>query len=1741
VITVVLMVFVCHNISLHAMDDIYDDLLEIKPAFDINFAVSDHGTNYVHIQSFFLNRFPDNRYQLYYKAFENSDHLIRYSCTQPQSSSNFHFRVTSGYDYEFFIVAVNDQGDISGRTFLNKFQSSTLLRVQNFETTSETNMTNRKRQSNDLTFQLDIAHQAFPLINLYTRISLNNQPFDGKLLNKLTASNFTIREDQRIQSIYRFIPPDVEGLYRIVDIVFVIDDSGSMSYEASAVKEAVTSFATKFEENNIDYRIGLLPYGGGGRNSDPKGTIKNNGNLTKIEDFKDEVSNMKFDGGAEYSYLAMNKALNQYQWRSNAQQLLFLITDEPDHGTSFGNTNYAESDIIEEITQRSNLSVYIVCTSLVLNSYDNFDLYQSMRVYKEDKSDLVSKFNSIFDEINNEIANDYIIQYQSDNLINDHDNNCRNVELMFTYEDPNTGRLADRVSSKYCLNQVIKIKRTPETEQLSTYPQRNKAPLEIGAFIDMQNQSDAATSSFTMTLNYAQCDTDTYKQISMRLEDNEPPLFQGTIPAQEVIQPCIKYYLMATGHIGQPPWNIGKITFPADRPYYTPAVISIMPNIPPIITHQKPVISFNSDTVEIKATVEDVTEKLTNVTLFYRQKGDFIYQSISKNTDKTYMDFNERIPLYDETPGDQQYYSDGLQYYIVATDNYNGTSQVGSAEVPIDLYVPIPTPDSNQLNKQEIGNVIVYANEFQQDNQDPYLTHASGNVMIGTTDGNVPLIKTTTSLIMNRNTRTIYSLASGDLIALNVKRDTLEAMENIPLYFGKYEIDCLNNPSMIHLKAGTSRLEMIQDISFYYETTSQNITLESDQITLHNLYTQLDQGFYAQLSLGDIVLSQSQNTTKQCQYTGSDSFVHERSKSMSISNLNFLFDLLEQNYQATGELTISQIIGTQNQGLDANFECRQNPFSIQTISGAFEYANAPQTKVYLPQESNYSLKTSVSNGLYWIDNLQNTLLLPVLKGYGEITFEDDEKILSTISQAAQQAFFHGNLSYTIDASAKTLMSGDMWFFDHIHVSNGQLQFGIPYQIKGYMDYQNILSGHLNVSLWHSENRVELTGLNMLDWKIPLSTPFIGGFLLNNQLTYPLVQLTLQGIDHSAFISNYPLFFMNIGLCLNMNDTSNIQIMGWDDITPQIEITKDANQIMFSLNQTYPQIVIALQSEKSTADFNLQLPDKTSYAPENVSPFLGNDSQFAMDVDNIFFVKNSYIHESLYGLNLPAEGNYQLKINNADRIGSYQMKFMKPNQLPSIQLLQLSTTTPVQSGQTVTIKWLDKDDDDNAIISLYLDNDMSGANGILIKSNIDENHDSNKYEWTVPDHIPDGTYYVYAMIFDNHHAPVFSYCPGPLHINNENGSNIPEYVVAIPEEWGTRIYWNPVSETNILGYRLYVTDQTDNNNIVYDFAAGTDTTYALYDLKKGQNYDVSVSSVNSQGMESELSQSQSFVSQTNGEGGNPDLCLNSKLSTIIFEQDHLAISAQIENIGNNDAYSARISCYYGSVLPENLISSKMISQIDAQKMQNVPFHYQEQSGIKGGKDIYITIDNGVPHELNIENNNGIIDNNTLFNEKNGLLFQSTNGYSFEIMPHSDYAITFLNTIPLESITNTTQKPEDLLYDLIRIKMTGASVANLELILPDAAPDRYRITAYTPEKEWKTIQHSSDASKNMASIMLSDNAVADLDSQPNEIDVFLGVSSTTDSEISKGEVALISSDDSSSCFISSLFLDNYFKWE
>lgn len=74
------------------------------------------------------------------------------------------------------------------------------------------------------------------------------------------------------------------------------------------------------------------------------------------------------------------------------------------------------------------------------------------------------------------------------------------------------------------------------------------------------------------------------------------------------------------------------------------------------------------------------------------------------------------------------------------------------------------------------------------------------------------------------------------------------------------------------------------------------------------------------------------------------------------------------------------------------------------------------------------------------------------------------------------------------------------------------------------------------------------------------------------------------------------------------------------------------------------------------------------------------------------------------------------------------------------------------GENVTLAWTDQADGINATISLYMDVDSSGEDGVLIAAGFEEDPDgiNDQYDWNVSA-VAEGRYYVYAVISDGENS------------------------------------------------------------------------------------------------------------------------------------------------------------------------------------------------------------------------------------------------------------------------------------------------------------------------------------------------------------------------------------------------------
>ena len=116
---------------------------------------------------------------------------------------------------------------------------------------------------------------------------------------------------------------------RKVDVAIVHDDSGSLQDTAANVRTNITSFVSELTDGMLDWRLTLVPYGGGGNFSSPEGTIKNDGNFYDNEaDFVALLDQLSFDGRTERAFDSVHLAATGLNWRGDALKVIVLVTDE---------------------------------------------------------------------------------------------------------------------------------------------------------------------------------------------------------------------------------------------------------------------------------------------------------------------------------------------------------------------------------------------------------------------------------------------------------------------------------------------------------------------------------------------------------------------------------------------------------------------------------------------------------------------------------------------------------------------------------------------------------------------------------------------------------------------------------------------------------------------------------------------------------------------------------------------------------------------------------------------------------------------------------------------------------------------------------------------------------------------------------------------------------------------------------------------------------------------------------------------------------------------------------------------------------------------------------------------------------------------------------------------------------------------------------------------------------------------
>lgn len=520
---------------------------------------------------------------------------------------------------------------------------------------------------------------------IFTQLHVN----DGTTpLLTLTAADFFVREyvynvttgttdtlPARRDETYLVYTPDLDTVRKPVDIVFLMDNSGSMSDEQAAVSANVASFVNALDGQGYDYRLGLCRFGQGASNGIP--LFHNNAffytNAAQFISVWNSVNTI--DGGIEPSWDALYQSSTQYSFRTGAQKIFILITDE-----SITNNNISWSQITDRqivINQLINAGVktYTLVTPGTPFDYDFGGIATATggRNYN-----ITSPFNDILQDIGEEINGTYTIRYAPTYPY--FDGRQRQVEVTANYNGQSI-----KMFGTYTPGAAPIIIRTDPTLAIHRTAQLNNTAITI----EIEAIDYDAITTNAVNLFYRKAGTTgTYNQLTMTrttLTPGNPATntptrskWQATIPAAQVLDPGIEYYIRATD--GQSTTTAPEFI---DRPGY-PFSFAVLPNLPPVLNHTPLQTADPKSPIVITAEAIDNTNFVSQVILAWKREEDLLYTEVPMTLVAGTNNYTYTIPALNTNTI--------VSYYIRAVDNFNVSTFSASATYPNTIAVGVPWP-----------------------------------------------------------------------------------------------------------------------------------------------------------------------------------------------------------------------------------------------------------------------------------------------------------------------------------------------------------------------------------------------------------------------------------------------------------------------------------------------------------------------------------------------------------------------------------------------------------------------------------------------------------------------------------------------------------------------------------------------------------------------------------------------------------------------------------------------------------------------------------------------------------------------------------------------------------------------------------------------------------------------------------------------------------------------------------------
>jgi len=535
--------------------------------------------------------------------------------------------------------------------------------------------------------QLQVTDNGLPLLsldenNFFVQEYIHNQSGGADTLDAARDDTFLV---------YQPLDPT---LRKNVDIVFLMDNSGSMSDKQAAVANNVESFCNQLATTNFNYQLGLCRFGQDASSGVP--LFQNNaGWYTSTTDFVTMWRAVNVaDGINEPSWDALYQSASQFTFRAGSQRIFILITDESITGNNLPINVIKDRQVVIDQLNGVGAKAYTLVPQMTPFDYDFSAISTAThaRTY-----DIYSSFNDILTDIANQIQGTYIVRYAPP--FNAFDGKKRNVLIKVKYNG-NTLPL----TGTYTPGVVPVVIRTDPTIALSATAQLNNQPLTIT--VNTYDNNPAYTTArvslfYRTTVPYSPTSQPPYTEVAMTkgTPTGSNPIvipWTYTLPANIVVGPGFQYYVKATNKEVSSGGDFLSTLAPEiiDRPGY-PYSIPVLPNLPPVASHT-PVttVSDPKSTIHFTVTATDNTNSVNSVTLYVSTDMGTNYTAYPMTTSGNNL--YEYTLAAVGTPGT-------VLYYIKVADNFGTTTDVGSLTSPYPIAVGVPFAPTPTLSVHRIS------------------------------------------------------------------------------------------------------------------------------------------------------------------------------------------------------------------------------------------------------------------------------------------------------------------------------------------------------------------------------------------------------------------------------------------------------------------------------------------------------------------------------------------------------------------------------------------------------------------------------------------------------------------------------------------------------------------------------------------------------------------------------------------------------------------------------------------------------------------------------------------------------------------------------------------------------------------------------------------------------------------------------------------------------------------------------